>query len=540
VALPAGRFIFAVVRPVQRFFRLEAAGGIVLIVAALAALILANSGVATAYLAWVHMPLHVGAAGADVHFTIHELINDGLMTIFFVVAGMEIKREIVGGELRTLRRAALPLIGAAGGMLVPALIYLALNGGDATARRGWAIPTATDIAFALGCLSLLKKRVPWSLFVFLTALAIFDDLGAILVIALAYGSTATASALVLPIALTALLFVLARARVHRPWPYVVIGAFLWLAVGRAGLHPTLAGVVVGLAIPSTGKRSVDETLGDLDVAVESLRQLPAEKAEGALEAIANHVRAMQPPVERLLHGLHAPVAFGIVPLFALVNAGVPLGGGHLEHTVTGGVAAALVLGKCIGVLGGVFLATRAKIAPLPTGARWSQVIGVALLAGIGFTMSLFVTELAFGGEESLQRSAKVGILLGSFASSLLGLGILRFAAPKHEPQADDVDVLHLDLPRFASGYRVASWETTTEFAGQTLLEADLRRRFGVTVLGVYRTHDEVTADGTAIRKLEALEPSYALAPGETLLLVGDQGAVDRFITSHSAANPDPA
>jgi hypothetical protein len=155
-------------------------------------------------------------------------------------------------------------------------------------------------------------------------------------------------------------------------------------------------------------------------------------------------------------------------------------------------------------------------------------------------MSLFVTELAFGGEESLQRSAKVGILLGSFASSLLGLGILRFAAPKHEPQADDVDVLHLDLPRFASGYRVASWETTTEFAGQTLLEADLRRRFGVTVLGVYRTHDEVTADGTAIRKLEALEPSYALAPGETLLLVGDQGAVDRFITSHSAANPDPA
>lgn len=531
MALPAKRLIFAVVRPVQRFFRLEAAGGIVLIVAAVTALILANSSFAGAYRVWLEMPLRLGVGAHDVDFNFRELINDGLMTIFFAVAGMEIKREIVGGELRTLRRAALPLIGAAGGMLVPALIYLAINGGTAAARRGWAIPTATDIAFALGCLSLVRRRVPWSLFVFLTALAIFDDLGAILVIAVAYGSTTTASALVAPVVLTALLFGLARARVHRPWPYVVLGALLWFAVGRAGLHPTLAGVVVGLAIPSVGKRSVNETLGDLDVAIESLRQLPVDKADGSLAAIVNHVRAMQPPVERLLHGLHAPVAFGIVPLFALVNAGVPIGTGHVTVSVAGGVAAALVLGKCVGVLGGVALAVRLKLAPLPTGARWIHVLGVALVAGIGFTMSLFVTELAFGGEHSLELSAKFGILGGSFTSSVVGLGILRFAAPAQEALREDVSVFHLDLPRFADGYRVASWQTTNDFAGRTLAEADLRRRFGITVLGVYRTHDEVTPDGTAIRKLEAVDAGYELTKGDTLLIVGEQKSVDGFIAS---------
>lgn len=540
MALPAGRLIFAVVRPVQRFFRLEAAGGIVLIVAALVALVAANSSLAEPYHHWVLTPLHLGAGASTARFTVHELINDGLMTIFFVVAGMEIKREIVGGELRTLRRAALPLIAAAGGMLAPALIYLALNGGDPAARRGWAIPTATDIAFALGCLSLVRRRIPWSLFVFLTALAIFDDLGAILVIAVAYGSTTTIGALVPSLLLTALLFGLARARVHRPWPYLVGGALLWFAVGRAGLHPTLAGVIVGLAIPSAGKRSVDDTLGDLEVAVESLRQLPADKAEGALAAIVSHVRAMQPPVERLLHGLHAPVAFGIVPLFALVNAGVPIGVGHVTVSVAGGVAAALVLGKCLGIFGAVALAVRLKIAPLPTGARWVHVLGVSLVAGIGFTMSLFVTELAFTTAESLERSAKVGILAGSFVSSMLGLGVLRFAAPPNQTARDDVSVFHVDVPRFAAGYRVASWDTTAEFEGQTLASADLRRRFGVTVLGVYRTHEERTADGTEIRKLEALEPTYSMKTGETLLVVGEQASVDGFITSHSSADRDRA
>ena len=540
MAIPAGRFIFAFVRPVQRFFRMEAAGGIVLIIAAIVALLAANSGFASTYNAWVHAPLRLAAGTFDVHFTVHELVNDGLMSIFFVVAGMEIKREIVGGELRTLRRAALPLIGAAGGMLAPAIIYLAVNGGDASARRGWAIPTATDIAFALGCLSLVKRRVPWSLFVFLTALAIFDDLGAILIIALAYGSTTTLGAIVPPLLLTALLFALARARVHRLWPYLAIGALLWFAVGRAGLHPTLAGVAVGLAIPSAGKRSVEDALGDLEVAVESLRQLPAEKTEGSLAAIAHHLGAMQAPVERLLHSLHGPVAFGIVPLFALVNAGVPIAGGAIASSVAGGVAAALVLGKCLGILGGVVLAVRFKIAPLPTGARWSHVLGVALVAGIGFTMSLFVTELAFVGEESLALSAKIGILSGSFVSAVLGLGILRFTSPAQESPRDEETILRLDLLRFATGFRVATWETTPDFAGQTLASADLRRRFGITVLGVYRGHDETTADGTEIRKLEALEPSYTLTEGDTLLLVGEQDRVDRFITSRSSADPVPA
>lgn len=541
MARGARRLIFAVVRPVQRFFRLEAAGGIVLILAAIQALVLANSGWADTYRAWTDLPLTAGIGASSLHFTVHELINDGLMTVFFVVAGMEIKREIVGGELRTLRRAALPLVGAAGGMLVPALVYLALNGGDQAARRGWAIPTATDIAFALGCLSLVKKRVPWSLFVFLTALAIFDDLGAILVIAVAYGSTTTASALVAPLVLTAALFGLARARVQRPWPYLVLGAALWLAVARAGLHPTLAGVIVGLAIPSVGKRSLDDTLGELEVAVESLRQLPADRAEGSLAAIAGHVQAMQPPVERLLHALHGPVAFGIVPLFALVNAGVPLGRGEVAGHVMGGVAAALVLGKCLGIFGAVALSVRLGLAPLPTGARWSHVLGVALVAGIGFTMSLFVTELAFTHVEALALSAKLGILGGSFASAVLGLTVLRFAAaPSSEAAAgEDVTVFHVDLPRFAAGYRVAPWETTPELAGQTLAEAGLRRRFGVTVLGVYRSH-QVTADGTEIRKLEAVDPSYTLVAGDALLLVGEEASVEAFLTSHPFAGRAPA
>lgn len=449
------------------------------------------------------------------------------MTVFFAVAGMEIKRELVQGELRTLRRAALPLIAAAGGMLVPALVYLAING-SAPARSGWAIPTATDIAFALGCLSLVRRRIPWSLFVFLTALAIFDDLGAILIIAFAYGSPTTLAGLVAPLALVAVLVALSRYHVQQPWVYAAVGILLWLAFSRAGLHPTLAGVIVGLAIPTTARRTASDTLRDLDVAIERLRQLPPAKAEGALTAIATHVRSMQPPVERLLHDLHAPVAFAIVPVFAFANAGIVLGGNDVTASVASGVAAALVAGKGIGVFGSVWLAVRLGIAPMPTNARWPQVAGVALLAGIGFTMSLFVTQLAFPHDAAMAMSAKIGILGGSLVSSLAGLAVLRVTGHV-APEEPDLSVLHLDLPRFAEGYRVESWETSPEHAGKTLTEAALRRDHGITVLGVFREHDDQTDDGVRIRKLESVGPDYVLREGETMLVVGENERMTTFL-----------
>jgi NhaA family Na+:H+ antiporter len=531
---PARRVLFAVVAPIQRFFRLEAAGGIVLIVNAVVALVLANSSLGEAYGRVVGATIRLGVGSREATLPVHTLINEVLMTVFFVVAGMEIKREIVTGELRSARRAALPLIAAAGGMIAPALIYLAFNP-RGPSRGGWAIPTATDIAFALGCLSMVRRRVPWSLFVFLTALAIFDDLGAILIIALAYGSATHLPSLAIAVALAGLLFAVARPRIYRPWLYIVVGVALWVAVARSGLHPTLAGVVIGLGIPTSSKRSLDDALEDLDIALESLRQLPPGRAEGSLVAIEKHVRAMQAPVERLLHGLHGPVAFGIVPLFALANAGIVLKrAGPVFGPVAFGVAAALVAGKCLGVLGAVFAAVRLKIAPLPSHTQWKHMVGTALLAGIGFTMSLFITGLAFPSDPETAMSAKVGILTGSLVSSLAGLAVLRFACGKVESTAEeDVSVVPIDLPRFAEGYRVASWQTARSYIGRTLANAALRRDHGVTVLGVFREHDTKAKDGARYRKLEAIDPDYTLADGDTLLVVGERERVDRFLTENS-------
>ena len=532
---PARRVLFAVVAPVQRFFRLEAAGGLVLIFSALCALVLANSSLGELYGNVVHTTLRLGVGRHEAVLSLHSLINDVLMTVFFAVAGMEIKREIVTGELRTAKQAALPLIAAAGGMVVPALIYLAFNR-HRPSRDGWAIPTATDLAFALGCLSLIKRRVPWSLFVFLTALAIFDDLGAILIIAIAYGKAAHLPSLAAALAITAILFGLARARVYRPWLYVVVGAALWLALARSGLHPTLAGVIVGLAIPTSSKRSLDDALEDLDIALESLRQLPVGRAEGSLVAIERHVRSMQAPVEQLLQGLHGPVAFVIVPLFALANAGVTLGSGAAPFgPVAMGVAVALVVGKSVGVLFAVFIAVRLKIALLPSGAQWKHMVGIALMAGIGFTMSLFVTGLAFPDDLGSVMSAKVGILAGSLVSAVAGLAVLRFASGKGSSTTEeDVSVVHIDLPRFAEGYRVASWETSGPFVGRTLAGAALRRDHGITVLGVFRESEAGTKDGARWRKLEAIEPSYELTGGDTLLIVGERERVDTFLAENAA------
>jgi NhaA family Na+:H+ antiporter len=535
---PLERVLFAVVAPVQRFFRTEAAGGVVLIVSAIVALIIANSRFGHTYEAIFHTTIRLGAGAFEVALPLHVLINDVLMTVFFVVAGMEIKRELVTGELSSLRQAALPLIAAAGGMLVPALVYLAWNW-TGPARIGWAIPTATDIAFALGCLSLVKRRVPWSLFVFLTALAIFDDLGAILIIALFYGGKTHLPSLLGAACLTTVLILLPRLRVHRTWPYYLVGAALWIAVARSGLHPTIAGVLVGLAMPTKGARPLESALEDIEVAVEAVRQLPKGRAEGSLLAIERHVESLQPPVERALHALHGPVAFLIVPLFALANAGVEIQSAATAATampVTLGVAVGLVAGKTIGIFGATFAAVKLRLAPMPTRARWSHVFGVAMMGGIGFTMSLFVTGLGFKDHPTLATASKIGILAGSLASALGGMALLRLAGSTGETPQQDVSVSRVDVPRFIDAFRVEPWRAFGPLVGHTLGQLNLQRDHGVTVLGVFHEEEGATAgDGVRYRKLDAVNADYRVKGGDTLLLVGEHERLERFLTEIAGA-----
>lgn len=386
----------------REFIRLEAAGGVVLMVAAIAALVWANSPAAPAYEALWHARLpFTGASVADA-------INDGLMALFFLLVGAEIKREMLEGELAGLRRSALPLIAAAGGMAVPAAIYAAFNwpafnGNDAVTLRGWAIPSATDIAFALGVLTLLGPRVPVSLKAFLLALAILDDLGAILIIAVFYAADLSWPALALASACVAVLIAMNRMGAARLAPYLVVGALLWLAVLHSGLHPTVAGVVLAMTIP-------------LQVMGLQVMGRPAEA-----------------PLLRLEYALHPWVVFGILPLFALANAGVALAGlslGTVAAPVPLGIAVGLFAGKQVGVLAAVWASVRLGISPMPAGASWTQVYGVAVLTGIGFTMSLFLGLLAFEGHPEYGDDLRLGVLGGSLLSAVGGYSILRWCGPK--------------------------------------------------------------------------------------------------------------
>lgn len=535
---PIARVLFAVIAPVRQFFRTQAAGGVVLIAAAALALLVAASPYAEAYQRFVHMPLSVSLGGRAASIDLHGLVNDVLMTVFFVVAGMEIKRELVTGELRTLRRATLPLAAALGGMIAPALLFLAQNRAG-PARAGWAIPTATDIAFALGCLSLVRRRVPWSLVVFLTALAIFDDLGAIVIIALFYGKSPHWPSLAIAVAPALGLVALTRSGVHRLSPYLALGAVLWVAIARSGIHPTVAGVLLGLAIPTSSRRPLADTLEQLDVGIETLRQLPERRAEGSLVALEEHARAAQPLVERSLRLLHGPVAFGIVPLFAFVNAGVEVPAlSALGSPVTVGVAAGLVVGKTVGVFGATAICIRTGISPMPSGASWRHVLGVAAMAGIGFTMSIFVTGLAFRSAPELEVAAKIGILGGSLVSALFGLGLLR-SGPPVAAEAEEVPIVDVDLPRFADDFRVAPWQPRGEHAGRTIGELALRQRHGVTVLGVWREvpGDASAGEGPRYRKLAAIDADFRVSEGDTMLLVGDAERVTRFLAEHGGDAP---
>ena len=372
-------------RSVARFFEVEAAGGILLLAATAAALLWANSPVADSY--------------EELSEEVRPWVNDGLMVLFFFVVGLEIKREVVSGQLSTARAAALPVVAAVGGMVVPAAIYLLLNP-TAPTRDGWGIPMATDIAFAVGVLTLLGPRVPPALKVLLLALAVVDDIGAIVVIAVAYTDDLSAGWLGLAGLGLAAAAVLRRAGVWFLPLFVVIGLFVWLATLESGIHPTIAGVALGVLVPERAR---------------SIRR-----------------RRTVPVAERLEDALHPWVSYGVVPLFALANAGIPLSAESIADaaasTVTAGVVAGLVVGKVAGILGASAVAIRLGIGRLPAGIGWRHLAGLSALAGIGFTVSIFVTGLAFEGQ-SLQDEAKVGVLVASVVAASIGAAILLAGQP---------------------------------------------------------------------------------------------------------------
>ncbi|MFY0530052.1 Na+/H+ antiporter NhaA [Archangium gephyra] len=424
----------AVVDPLLAFLRMEATSGILLFVAAVAALGWANSPWADTYTALLAREFVVGFGGAQVHFTLAQFVNDGLMSIFFFVVGMEIKRELVVGELNSPAKALLPAAAAAGGMVIPAGIYLLFCAGTEGAK-GWAIPMATDIAFCIGCLTLLKGRVPRPLIVFVTALAIFDDMGGILVIALFYGHGLQPLWLLAAGGLLVLLALLNRLHLRSGLVYAVAGALLWYFIHHAGIHATIAGVLLGLMIPARGLRPVREVLEALKVHSEGLvRRTPEESiANEELLRIEEQIEDLEPPLNRFVHALHPWVAFGIMPVFALTNAGLSLSGMSLDsltHPVLLGSALGLFVGKQLGVFLFTLVALRAGLSSMPGNASFSQLYGVSALTGIGFTVALFIANLAFTAEPALLGQAKIGILLGSLVSGVAGYGLLRVLKPR--------------------------------------------------------------------------------------------------------------
>ena len=384
------------------FLKLESAGGVILMAAAALALVAANTGAASLYAHFVDTPVEVRVGGLQIAKPLFLWVNDGLMAIFFFLVGLELKREFLEGELSRPANVLLPAIGAVGGIVVPVAIFVALNHGDPQAMRGWAIPAATDIAFALGILTLLGSRVPVSLKVFLVSLAIFDDLGAIVIIAIFYSADLSTEALIVAAVCLLALTLMNRRQVMSVSSYVVVGIIMWIAVLKSGVHATLAGVALAAFIPM---RDPDDD---------------------------NHS-----PLRELEHDLHQLVAFGVLPMFAFVNAGIDLSGVGLDsllHSVPLGIAAGLFVGKQVGIFALCFVAVKLGLARMPDGANWGSLYGVSILCGVGFTMSLFVGSLAFENavlDQSMIFDERLGIILGSLLSGVMGYIVLHLTLPKH-------------------------------------------------------------------------------------------------------------
>ncbi|MBC8944976.1 Na+/H+ antiporter NhaA [Xenorhabdus indica] len=382
---------------IRQFLKLEAAGGIILIIAAIIALVMANTPFQSIYHQFLNLPIAVQFAALEINKPFLLWINDGLMAIFFLIVGLEVKRELMEGALASRNKAIFPAIAAVGGMLAPALVYLLFNGNNEITRQGWAIPAATDIAFALGVMALLGKRIPTALKVFLLALAIIDDLGVIIIIALFYTKSVSIVALGLAAAMIGLLAWMNCRGIAKTSAYLVVGVILWVCILKSGVHATLAGVIVGFLIPLRCKKG-------------------------------------HSPSEALEHSLHPWVAYLILPLFAFANAGVSLQGVTLND-LTGllpmGIALGLFIGKPLGIFLFSWLSVKVGVAKLPTGVSLTQIFAVSVLCGIGFTMSIFISGLAFEGlSDTFSTYSRLGILIGSTTAAIIGYGLLNVLLPK--------------------------------------------------------------------------------------------------------------
>lgn len=392
----------------REFLKSEAGGGMLLIAAAALAMVVANlPGLSEPYFHLLHWTTGPVLSSKYGPMTVHLWINDGLMAIFFLLVGLEIKREFVDGRLATWEHRRLPVVAAAAGMMVPALVYLAVTGGRPELQGGWAVPAATDFAFAIGVLALLGSRAPASLKLFLTTVAIVDDMGAVAIIAVAYTAQIDWWALAGAAGVVAILYALGRQGVRHLAPFLIGAALLWYLVLMSGVHATIAGVIAAMLIPIT-------------------------RSPGA----PDHVDS---PLHKLEHALHPWISYAVVPLFAFANAGIPLAGMSLEtltHPLVLGIAAGLFLGKQMGIFGSIWLADRTGFAERPGNASWPQLYGLSLLAGIGFTMSLFIGGLAFPGNAAMVEEVKLGVLAGSVLSAIAGFAVLRFAATRKGAQLD--------------------------------------------------------------------------------------------------------
>ena len=396
------------IHKIRAFFNLEASGGIVLALAAIAAMIIANTSLNTWYESFIHAPVAIQIGSFSIAKDAHHWINDGLMAVFFFLVGLELKREVLIGELSNVKQIILPAGAALGGMIMPAIVYLFFNYNNPEFWRGWAIPAATDIAFALGILSLLGNRVPNSLKVFLVSIAIFDDIGAIIIIALFYTNDLSLGSLAIAGLCLPFLYLLNRRNVTSITPYLLIGVIMWVAVLKSGIHATLAGVVLALFIPLFDRTDPEHS-----------------------------------PLEELEHDLQNTVSYGILPLFAFANAGISLKGagfGELFHSVPLGIAAGLFIGKQVGVMLMCWLIFKLGISTMPKGMNFKQIYGAALLCGVGFTMSLFIGGLAFAGETPL-FDERLGIIMGSIVSGIAGYMMLKATLK------DEVNVTSVDLTR---------------------------------------------------------------------------------------------
>ena len=428
--------------PFEHFLHAQTTTGLVLMFMTILALILANTTMTEAYVHLFHTKIDFTVGSWQLSHTIHHWINDGLMAIFFFMVGLEIKREILVGELSNVKVAILPILAAIGGMVLPALIYLGINAGGEGAG-GWGIPMATDIAFAISALVLLGNRVSPALVTFLVALAIVDDLGAVIVIAIFY----TDQIQFIPLILAGVSFLIMvffnRVGIHMILPYFIVGLFMWFFMLESGVHATIAGVIAAMTIPSKPKRTPTDFTMHTKNALDEYDNYPVatdntmhEKQKAILLNIKDNIDSVGSPPARLEHDLHLPVALIVIPLFALANAGISIDFSSIGETIVTpvslGIIAGLILGKVIGIAGVAWVAVKMGIAKLPEGSTMSQVFGVAFLGGIGFTMSIFVADLAFLGNEALIFQAKVGILAASLFAGLFGFIWLRYVAKSAE------------------------------------------------------------------------------------------------------------